>query len=465
MRERGTARETAPVARGRASETVLGAGRPSARLGRELVAVRSGGRMVRLDTPTLLVRAVGRRDVSLALAHAVSALACAAVDLHGTREQRTAAARTVLDGGRLALLLPDATPAAHRTDGPATATRLPPRGEEADAHVTFTEDMADGSLTAVMAGTMLGPPGQGARVLLDALRFGWPLLVSVGVGAADAVLRGVVGAAGVAGVRSLGSSLARRAVTDACADLLVTDCLVTVAVRALHLAPEHTAFLSAAARHLGPRLLREGAEGLLPVLGPHAHSTHGEFGALHGRLRTLTAPTSYGPGGLDVLTALVTRPGRHAPPVPDGVHVPGGPLPPPVAVPVTATARPGLRLHAEDVSGPLGALVRLLAHEAALVRAEFRTGRAAGSAPVSRAAADRYALLHAAACCLGVARTADPDFLGTPHWLTAALSRVVRRLGLPLPQGTEESVDAVYEEALTRCRDGVALDLYAGRWP
>ncbi|MGW7237419.1 hypothetical protein [Streptomyces sp. NPDC054804] len=427
--------------------------------GPELVAVGPGGRPARLDIPARSVRAVARRDVRAALTRGVHpAVALAAVAVHGTPEQRAVATRAALAGSRLTLLLPGAPVGGSVLEGTSVYVEFVPAGAA----------LADASLTArlVVRGaaedSFLGAPGHGAQVLLDAMRFGWPLFVSVGIGTADTVLRAVVDAAGTAGVRPLGSSLTRRAVTAAFLDLLVVDCLVTTAVRALHLAPAQATALSAVAGHLGPRLLRDGSEGLVPVLGRHAHNAYGVFGTIRARLRELAAPSPHGAGGLGVLTALSAREEHRAAGLPEAVYAPGGPLSPPKARPVAAPpAWFAPRFPAEGLSGPLGALVRLLAREASVVRAEFAAMRASVSAPALRAAADRYALLHAAACCLGVARNVPPGFLADPAWLTAALARIAHRLALPLAPGTRPRDDTVLEEVLTRCRDDTALDLYA----
>ncbi|MGW0832488.1 hypothetical protein [Streptomyces prunicolor] len=169
---------------------------------------------------------------------------------------------------------------------------------------------------------------------------------------------------------------------------------MTTAVRALHLAPAQATALSAVAGHLGPRLLRDGSEGLVPVRGRHAHNAYGVFGTVRARLRELAAPSPHGLGSLGVLAALSARGKHRAAGLPEAVHAPGGPLPPPMAQPVTATpAWFDPRFPSDGLSGPLGALVRLLAREASVVRTEFGAMRASVSAPALRAAADRYALL------------------------------------------------------------------------
>ncbi|MER6084030.1 hypothetical protein [Streptomyces sp. NPDC001833] len=442
-----------PGGRGRDVRVEAGPERP------EPVAVGSRGGPVRVGVPARRVRAVARRDGRAAVTRGVGpAVALAAVEEHGTPEQRAIATRAVLAGGRLTLLLPEAPVGGSDLEGTAGYVEFAPAGP-APSGASLTARLV---VRGAAEDSFLGAPEHGAQVLLDALRSGWPLFVSAGIGTADTVLREVVGAAGTAGARPLDSSLTRRAVTAAFLELLVVDCLVTTAVRALELAPAQATALSAVAGHLGPRLLREGAEGLVPVLGRHAHTAYGAFGAIRARLRGLAAPSRHGPGSLGVLTALPVRGEHHAAVLPEAVHAPDGPPAPPGVRPVTAPAAwfdP--RLPAEGLSGPLGALVRLLAREASVVRAEFAGARASGSAPALRAAADRYALLHAAACCLGVARNAPPGFLADPAWLTAALARIARRLALPPAPVSRRWDDTVLQEALTRYRDGTTLDLYA----
>jgi hypothetical protein len=78
------------------------------------------------------------------------------------------------------------------------------------------------------------------------------------------------------------------------------------------------------------------------------------------------------------------------------------------------------------------------------------------------ALADRYALVLAAAACLGVWQGQDGTgtFLSDPAWAVLALTRIGRRLGVPVPELPENTTKAVLEEVLARYRDHRSFDLY-----
>ncbi|NEA80610.1 hypothetical protein G3I30_16225, partial [Actinospica acidiphila] len=80
----------------------------------------------------------------------------------------------------------------------------------------------------------------------------------------------------------------------------------------------------------------------------------------------------------------------------------------------------------------------------------------------ARALADRQALLLLAAAVLGVGQEAG-GFLGRPHWALLALTRVARRLGVPLPEPSLDPAGDVWAELAGRTRQGVDCDVYGSQ--
>jgi hypothetical protein len=79
---------------------------------------------------------------------------------------------------------------------------------------------------------------------------------------------------------------------------------------------------------------------------------------------------------------------------------------------------------------------------------------------------DRYTLVLAAAACLGVWREQQAEgesFLADPSWPTAALYRIARRLGLPLPDRPTAEERRILAEVLARLHGRRSYDLYGSQ--
>lgn len=94
--------------------------------------------------------------------------------------------------------------------------------------------------------------------------------------------------------------------------------------------------------------------------------------------------------------------------------------------------------------------------------------REALSSPYSFGLADRYTLVLAGAAALGVwreQRHAPADrvdsFLAAPAWATAVLYRLVRRLGLPLPDRPADCERLALDEVMARLHNRRSYDLYS----
>ncbi|MEC4017648.1 acyl-CoA dehydrogenase family protein [Streptomyces sp. H27-D2] len=147
------------------------------------------------------------------------------------------------------------------------------------------------------------------------------------------------------------------------------------------------------------------------------------------------------------------RDDAHAPDDPNGRHDPNDPNDPNAAQQENLEA---LRHLTRSLVTELGELRKVFA--------SMEPGdRKALVSPHSFAQADRYALVLAGAACLGVwreQRAGDDAFLADPAWPTAALYRLCRRLGLPLPERPVACEQRVLAEALARLHGRRSYDLY-----
>jgi hypothetical protein len=169
--------------------------------------------------------------------------------------------------------------------------------------------------------------------------------------------------------------------------------------------------------------------------------------------------------------------------VPAALFTPGAPLPPFDYRKLTVTgahdpltaALPALadHLHQQRTQGPIWAA---LAELAATFVLELRAlGEECAQLPPPTPAlitdpracvlSDRYALLLAAAACLGVHQSQGQQptarFLNDPAWAVLALSRIARRLGTAVPELPDGVIPAVIAELLHRHREHRSFDLYA----
>ncbi|MFG2885274.1 acyl-CoA dehydrogenase [Streptomyces sp. NPDC048297] len=347
----------------------------------------------------------------------------------------------------------------------------------------------------VPASTVLGRVGDGYELSLRSSLLIRGLIPSIVLAGVDTALRTVATFATrtrADGRSSLDVRHVRSVLTGAFLDLLVIDCLALVATRALHLLPRQMSVYAASAAYLAPRLATETMDEMSAVLGEESFAVSGTYGMFRKQLRDLPVTTlgHAGSAGRQV-SILPQLPyfARHSwflqQEAPVGLFRPQENLPPldltrlsllgdgdPLAATLVACTD---WLESADVTRPgrdqwplLRSLARVFTVELRDLTRAFQAvdpaDRAALASPHHFALADRYTLVLAAASCLGVWREQADDgtdpFLADPAWPSAALYRLGRRLGLPLPDRPVDSEQRVLAEALTRLRERRSYDLY-----
>jgi alkylation response protein AidB-like acyl-CoA dehydrogenase len=338
---------------------------------------------------------------------------------------------------------------------------------------------------------LVGTPGEGVEIALRSFQITRSVVPGMVLGGADTALRTVVGFAvqrELYGRSLLGIPHVRAAIAGSFADLLVSDCLCLVATRAVHLLPEQTSVYAAVVKYLVPKVLQETTYDLSIVLGANFYVRNGDYGVFQKHVRDLPM-TSLGHAGtaacqatiIPQLPRLARRAWTLGEEAPQALFRPHEDLPPLDTDRLTLAADQdalvaSLLSGADRLEGPEGrgrelagvrAMVRCLVDELHRCREEGLAlspqDRTALASPHAYAVADRYALVLAGSACLNVWLDRQPDgsaFLDDPRWLTAALTRVVRRLGRTLPEGAELDVDWMLREVLERHRSARSYDLY-----
>ncbi|MFJ9694864.1 acyl-CoA dehydrogenase [Kitasatospora sp. NPDC101183] len=373
------------------------------------------------------------------------------------------------------------------------------RFEDLDRHTTSGMRSAEfGGLRVtdceVPANALVGGLGDGYELSLRSSLVIRGLIPSIVLAGGDTALRTVVRFATRRrddGRSSLDVQHCKDVLAGAFLDLLVADCLALVATRALHLLPKQMSAYAATAAYLAPKLISESMDEMSTVLGKAAFAEDGAYGMFQKQLRDLPV-TSLGHAGsagrqVSILPQLPFF-ARHAwfadPAAPGELFRLHEDLPPlqlgeaallgdgdPLAA--TLAACTDLLEAADENPGdrPGDSALLFLARAFTIelddlrkVFAEISPGdRAALVSPYAFGLADRYTLVLAAAACLGVWREqrggSDP-FLTDAAWVTAALYRLGRRLGLPLPDRPSSSEQRVLAEVLARLHGARSYDLY-----
>ncbi|MEU5037398.1 acyl-CoA dehydrogenase family protein [Streptomyces rubiginosohelvolus] len=487
-------------------------------LNAEFVPARLGGRLTDIERLMHVMRAVSRRDPTLALGYGfTNYISGSAVWTSGSPSQQRRMADILLAGGKTAAgynelphgndftrtdltatrdggrLLLDGHKQVVNNIGRADAVVLLARtgegpGNRSHSHVfvDFAEGHEDrvrrderfptaglrgcliggAEFTAfpVPADAHIGPVGGAMETVLRAFQTTRAVAPGMMAGAFDTILRTVTRFTlerRLYGRRVADLPHARATLVAAYADLLAADALTTVSCRALHVLPGQTSVLTAANKYLAPKLLHRASRDLGAILSANSYLRDGSYAIFQKFARDLPAITfAHANASVCLATMLPQLPRMaatswgHAGQPPAGLFRLDAPLGDIDYQALELTARGADRLTS-TLAHP--GVAELLPEAAARLIALFRTDLADlrerclalrptdTSVMAGRAGyvlADRYAHLAAASACLGIwfhnQHAADP-FLASPHWLTAALTRLATRLGhtAALPPETE----------------------------
>ncbi|MEK8141861.1 hypothetical protein NKH18_02025 [Streptomyces sp. M10(2022)] len=338
---------------------------------------------------------------------------------------------------------------------------------------------------ALPEAALVGAVGDGVSLALRSFQISHCLVPGTVLAGVDSVLRQAVHAATE---NRPGGQPARRwhqTLAGVFADLLACDAMAVTGLRALSLLPQDAYLLAAAVKYMMPDVLREGLEELAAVLGARGY----DRGPLYGGFQKLAGTCPWqgsgtrGPPSARRCWCPSCRPwparrGSAPRSRPRVVHARRA-LPPfdhrrlahsgtddlLTATLIGAAGRLGSQRSHGPLPAALAGLAQTFVEELRVLRAVYAALPAAREAafdPQACALADRYALVLAAAACLGVweGQEGSGSFLEDPAWAVLALSRIGRRLGVPGPELPAGAVQAALAEVMVRCREGRSLDLY-----
>ncbi|WP_328787948.1 MULTISPECIES: acyl-CoA dehydrogenase family protein [unclassified Streptomyces] len=294
-------------------------------LPRAYVPVAYGGELQRYDETLQLMRAVARRDLTVAIAHGKTFLGAVSAWVGGTPEQARALGARIADGAVVSwglterehgsdLLAGEVTAAAHgdgyRVSGEKWLINNANRGElvcllartDADAsagargfslllvdkqalpreswrplpgvklHGIRGADIGGLSFSdaPVPGSALVGTEGAGTEIVLKSLQLTRTLCASLSLGAADNALDLAVGFARhrqAYGHRLLDLPQTRRLLARSYADVLLCEALTLVSARSIHALTGELSVVSAVAKYLVPTVVDEVLARLGTVLG------------------------------------------------------------------------------------------------------------------------------------------------------------------------------------------------------
>jgi alkylation response protein AidB-like acyl-CoA dehydrogenase len=344
----------------------------------------------------------------------------------------------------------------------------------------------------VPADTVLGEPGGALELSLRSSLLIRGLVPATLIACGDTALRTAVRYAvdNQRGNAPLRTPHTRAVVVGAFLDLLLSDCVTMVAARAAHLLPDRMSASAAAAAYLAPKVLTESCDDLTVILGDAQYHRYGAYGMFQKQLRDIPV-MGLGHAGsaarqatiIPQLPLFARAASAEAAAPPATLFRVSDPLPPLEldrlevlggADPLAGSLPGGIEeLFDDDAAGAdeaERAALREVAGHFAKELSDLRKACAALagrghdtlSTPFSYALADRYALLCAAAACLGVwrAQRGGGAFLADPAWLLCALVRIGGRLGLPAAKLPAASSQRLLDEVFARFTGERSYDLY-----
>ncbi|HKT00670.1 MAG TPA: acyl-CoA dehydrogenase, partial [Rugosimonospora sp.] len=311
------------------------------RLNAEFVPAALGGRFTQADRLARVLRTVFRRDATLGLGYGfISFIAAAPVWTVGSGAQQRRIADLLLGGGRVAagytelphgndftrnelaarpcaggftldgskelisniaraqavVLHARTAPEAHHRGHShllVDLSRLPAGGHEVLPRFP-TVGVRGLQLAGIrfqecpVPADLVGPEGSAMETVLRAFQVTRGVIPGLAVGILDTQLRVVTRFA--LGRRLYGGTVtdlphARYTLAGAFLDLLAADCLATVAARSLHLLPDQSLVLTAAAKYLVPRLVQEATYALSVLFGARSYLRGGPGGVFQKNAR------------------------------------------------------------------------------------------------------------------------------------------------------------------------------------
>nr|WSY56585.1 acyl-CoA/acyl-ACP dehydrogenase [Streptomyces sp. NBC_00886] len=331
----------------------------------------------------------------------------------------------------------------------------------------------------VPAEALVGEPEHGRAPAVRSSVVTRVLLPSMLIAAADTLLRTATRFAvehpAEGSWDPLRSPHVREALAGALLDLLISDSLTTVAARGIHLLPDRVSVCATAAAYLVPKLLRDTAHALTTVLGA-AHFDHrGRYGAFGRMLRDLSLLARQNAGTMGPQAMLIAQLPyvareswfRDADP-PEALLRPWEDLPSADLSAVAPSSRTDplmpVLLSGAGAGGPQGALVAAFIGELQDLRGQFAALCPGTGWSAPRVLADRYALVCAAAASLGIWRehhlARRDTLLADPAWITGALHRLGRYLGLAVPDLPEHLGRRLLDAVLDRHEQRISYDLH-----
>ncbi len=335
---------------------------------------------------------------------------------------------------------------------------------------------------------LIGTPGSALEQTLKAFQLTRTIIPALSLGAADTALRSTLD---FARQRSLyGSPVtalphARRLLVDAFADLLISDCMAVACARAVQQTPEQMRLYSAAVKYFVPSRVEELVQSLSVVLGARHYLREGHWSGIFQKiLRDNKVLSIFHTGTfLNLITIsthlrdLATQRARVAPQhegdtesreLEERLRTIFD-----LSAPLSAFDPSALRVYTrgrDDILNGLGLALSQLRdlapaseHEARVLRQlitlserlitarddadreQQETERSLGSeysrSPEMFEQAERYCVLHAAACCLHMwlyNRGRLGEFFGRGAWVVWCLGRLLSKLGIKVQDEMRE---------------------------
>ncbi|WP_394826133.1 acyl-CoA dehydrogenase [Pendulispora albinea] len=326
------------------------------------IPVTDGGRLASFDVLAAIARTVGRRDLTVAIAHHKTFLAAVHVWVAGSTAQRQRTALYIRSGGRMALgyhekehgsdfqatetvaqaiesgeyvldgekwFVNNATVGDVQTIFARTNERGGPRGFslflvdkralDRDMYAHLPKLMTHGARGVDFSGIrftkarlaadcLIGSQGGGVELTLRSFQITRAVVPAISLGAADTALRAVLEFAlqrRLYGTTVFALARPRATIVDAFVDLLACDCVVIATARALHIVPEELRLWSAVTKFFVPATVGAMLDDLGEVLGARAYLREGyKFGIFQKIVRDHGAVPMFHAGGFLLLQTV-----------------------------------------------------------------------------------------------------------------------------------------------------------------